>query len=114
MNKFITFFCIVSILFFVTLHARADQTSIVYEENYTYPQTTSIENTNTYIGVASAIATAQHNFDYGTHDWQGSVGIGAYKDDTAVSFGLAKRFEKTLINISVGKDTMGGAVSWHF
>lgn len=79
---------------------------------------TIINNTIDNSGIASAIATAQHNFDYGTHSWQGSVGIGAFDTKTAFSFGLAKRFNKTLINGNItqeeGKFGGGIGINWHF
>ena len=54
---------------------------------------------------AMSVATSQHHFDMGTHDWQGSVGAGFYQDENAVSFGVGKRFEKidALFNASYGQ-----------
>lgn len=54
---------------------------------------------------AMSVAVAQHHFDMGTFDWQGSVGAGFYQDDNAVSFAVGKRFEKidALFNASFGQ-----------
>jgi len=120
-NKLITLYVLFSALFFATLHARADQyRSIVYTPIYTVDPITSIENTKTYTndGVASAIAASQHSFYWGTKSWQGSIGVGAFDNDTAFSFGLAKRFNKTLINSSIsnedGKIGGGIGINWLF
>ena len=117
-NKFIVFFCICAALFFGVNIAYSSEShhSIVYVD---VPAGTTITSTiGRSEGIASAIATAQHNFDYGTHSWQGSVGIGAFDTNTAFSFGLAKRFNKTLINGSVtqeeGKFGGGVGINWHF
>ena len=105
---------IVGVLFTISLYAN-----IAYSHEYHHAEnvprgTTTLTNE----GIASAIATAQHNFDYGTHSWQGSVGIGAFDTNTAFSFGLAKRFNKTLINGSItqeeGKFGGGVGINWHF
>ncbi len=119
MNKFIVFFCACAVLFFAALNAAYSSEShhsIVYVD---IPKETTITTyTAQSKGVASALATAQHNFDYGTHAWQGSVGIGAFDTNTAFSFGLAKRFNKTLINGSItqeeGKFGGGVGINWHF
>lgn len=69
-------------------------------------------------GVALSLAASQHHFDFGTHSWQGSVGMGSYDNDSAISFGLAKRFDRVLINGSVGvngdKSGYGMGVNWRF
>ncbi len=67
-------------------------------------------------GVASAIALGQHNFDWSTKSWQGSASVGAYDSTTAFSFGLAKRFNKTLISGSVSEENgkIGGGASVRF
>lgn len=45
-------------------------------------------------GLSMAASAGGHQFDFATFDWQGSI-VGAWYDDTdAVSFGLAKRWEK--------------------
>jgi len=80
----------------------------VHTTNNTY---TSIEDAR---GVAIAIASAQHNFDYGTYSWQGSVGVGMYKEEEAVSFGVAKRVGKVLMNGSATPDSVGVGVNWRW
>lgn len=56
-------------------------------------------------GIALAIATF-HPFDYATKKWQGSVNSGYYDGESAVSFGLAKRFDgmDALLNSSYGQN----------
>jgi len=104
-NKFITFFVLVSILFFAASYARADQySSIVYTPIYTIDPAISIENPKNYTGVASAIAMGQINFDWSTQKKQVSIGYGNFSGQDAVSIGFGKRFDKTLINISVGRE----------
>lgn len=84
---------------------------------YSEPEIRTMENKITE-GVASAIAISQHHFDWGTKSWQGSVGIGAFDSKTAFSFGLAKRFNKTLISGTVseeqGKYGGGIGIGFHF
>jgi len=69
-------------------------------------------------GVASAIAAAQHQFNYGVKGWQGSAGLGIYDSQTAYSFAIGKRFNSTLINGSVSNEdgVYGGGVgiNWTF
>ena len=82
-------------------------------------QVTEITNTyniskNDYKGVAIAIASAQHNFTYGTKSWQGSVGVGFYKEEEGISFSMAKRVGKVLITGSITSDSIGAGVSWRF
>jgi len=113
-NKFIIFFIVFAILFFAAGMARADKYENVVIENTTVETTISTEAK----GVASAIAASQHTFYYGTKAWQASVATGSFDSNTAFSFGLAKRFKKTLINGSIsiegGKAGYGAAINWHF
>lgn len=45
-------------------------------------------------GLSTSFAAGGHHFDFATLRWQGSV-VGAWYDsESAVSFGMAKRFEK--------------------
>ena len=77
------------------------------DKTVTINKTTTIEKTNNIYnneGVASAIAASQHQFNYGVLGWQGSVGIGTFDSKSAFSFGLAKRFNKTLINSSISNE----------
>ena len=60
--------------------------------NYTTEVITIINNDG---NIARAIATSisnNHQFDFATYDYQGSVVGGWYDGEDAVSFGLAKRF----------------------
>ena len=114
-NKRIMQFIIASgMIFFITIAmASGNHSSIT--NNYT----TYVENsTSNSAGVASAIAAAQHQFNYSVLVWQGSVSAGAYDGETAVSIGLGKRFNSTLINGSIsnegGKYGGGLGVSWTF
>jgi len=116
-NKLITLYVLFSALFFATLHARADQySSIVYERSPASSGT--IINNETANGVALAIAASQHQFYWGTKSWQGSFAAGTFDNNTAFSFGLAKRFNKTLINGSMsneeGKIGGGVGINWLF
>lgn len=40
------------------------------------------------------VAAGSHQFDYSTQDWQGSITGAFYDSEDAVSFGLAKRWDK--------------------
>ena len=75
-----------------------------------------IESNNS--GVAAAIATSQHSFDFSTTNWQGSIGLGSSPDDTAVSFGLAKRFKHSLISGSITNESgdyyLGAGMRFNF
>lgn len=80
-----------------------------------YNSTSNIYNQE---GVALAIAMAQHQFDWGTHSWQGSVGLGSYAGNDAISLGVAKRFDRTLITGSLGRTGadygFGISINWRF
>ena len=112
-------FVVLAVLFFVASAAYAG------EKHHHIVNTPVIETTETVInnysvndGIASAIAAAQHQFNYGVLGWQGSVGIGAYDSKSAFSFGLAKRFNSTLINGNIsneeGKYGGGLGINWTF
>ena len=76
--------------------------SIVAADNYHHHENTQL-NTQ-FNGAALAIAASQHNFDWGTHKWQGSIGLGSFDNQDAISFGVAKRFDRVLINGSLGRE----------
>lgn len=99
--KFITFFCAVAALYFISL-------SGVYAHDYHYSEPT--KQPTKLGGIATAIAIGQHQFDASTFAWQGSVATGSYDDYTAFSFGLAKRFKATLISGSVANE--GGKLGY--
>ena len=87
-----------------------------YHKHY---YTTEVTNVTTDTkGVALSLATAQHHFDFGTHSWQGSIGVGNFNSDSAISFGVAKRLNRVLVNASVAHehdDTgVGVGVNWRF
>ena len=69
-------------------------------------------------GTALAIAKAQHNFDWSTGKWQGSVGLGSFDNTDAISFGMGKRVGQTLLNGSIGRENgkygYGIGVNWRF
>ncbi len=67
------------------------------------PEQITVENTK---GVALGIASANHQFDMGTYRWQGSVAVGGYDSDHAISIGFGKRSCKTcpMVNFSIGSD----------
>ena len=56
-------------------------------------------------GVALAIAKSQHNFDWSTEKWQGSLGTGSYDGQDAISIGVGKRFSNVLLNGSIGRES---------
>jgi len=66
-------------------------------------------------GIALGIATAQHQFDFGTHRWQWSAGVGFYDGDDAFSIGAAKRFDRVLVDVTAGRggDKTGVGVGFH-
>lgn len=79
--------------------------------NTTNIYNTSIEDAR---GVAIAIASAQHHFEYDTYSWQGSVGVGMYKGEEAISFGVGKRIGKVLFNGSVTSESVGVGLTLRF
>lgn len=73
--------------------------------------TTGIDNAELSKGIALALA-GQHQFDFDTVAYQGSI-VGAwYDDENAVSFGLAKRFRKldALFHTSYSENGSEGAL----
>jgi len=115
-NKVIALFVLFSVLFFA--NARADQNNIVYEHNYRNSTETYIENPKNYTGVASAISAAQCHFDFATDVLQGCASVAGHNGGSAVSFGLGKRFGRTLINGACSIEgeyrSCGGGVNWRF
>lgn len=81
---------------------------------------TRIEPKLEYRGIATAIATAQHSFNWGTKAWQGSIGTGHYNASNALSFGMGKRYGRMLFNGSIGSESgtdkysFGAGVNWQF
>jgi len=111
--KFIYIFCAIAVIFFLML---ADVYATEYHHAYIGQ---SSEPTKTESnGTASAIAAAQHNYYWGKSSLQGSAAIGLFDNKEAVSFGLAKKYKKTLINGSISKEGnqlgIGAGVNWIF
>jgi len=107
-NKVISVFIIFAVLFF--------SANIAYSSGY-HQEPDVVNNTTINLhGIASSIAASQHQFYWGTDSWQGSVGIGAHDATTAFSFGMAKRFNKTLINGNITQEEgkFGGGVGVNF
>jgi len=86
---------------FTTLTAYADKTHHAGGSPYE-PATMVVSSVTPKNGIALSIATSQHHFDFGTHSWQGSIGVGSFDNEHAISFGAAKRLNRVLINVSVG------------
>lgn len=73
----------------------------VYDNSMTIIEGVSDDDLASALSVGAA--SGGHQFDFSTTDWQGSV-VGAWYDDQdAVSFGVAKRWDK------LGKALMHGA-----
>ena len=90
----------------------------VVAHDFHHETTGTVINNMSAEGVALSLAASQHHFDFGTQSWQGSVGAGHFKDDTAFSFGVGKRFDRVLINGSVGVEDnelgLGAGINWRF
>ena len=71
-------------------------------------------------GIALAISASQLHFDFGTFPLQGGVGIGSFNGSQAATFGLAKRFDRILINGTIsGEEGLEGfgfglGLNWRF
>ena len=107
-----TLFTIILFLF-ISLSVFADS----YHHAHEKIETSNINST------ALSIATAQHHFDFGTRSLQGSFGVGKFDDNNAVSFGMAKQFNRVLINGTIGAHgedmdlesvAFGAGVNWRF
>ena len=92
-------------------HSHYEPVPEVY--NY-YTNTTVIETD----GVATSIAMGQHQFDLGTFKWQGSVAVGAYGSNEALSIALGKRLCDScgLLNIAIarGEEHTGYGAAYNF
>jgi hypothetical protein len=113
-NKVIIGFCVFAVLFFAA--------NIAWSHDY-HRTTKVIEKVTdkTIInpaGVALAIAKAQHQMDWSTVKWQGSVGMGSFDNNDAISFADGKRVGQILLNISVGRENgkygYGAGATWRF
>jgi len=99
--------------------------SVVYESipvTNIYNYETIVNNFNDESlnkATAGAIATAQHQFNYGTFEWQISIAVGWYKSENAISIAGGKRFNDVLYNFSLMANTDdleidggGAAANW--
>lgn len=81
-------------------------------------EVTEVTNTVQEQGIALSIASGQHQFDWATDNWQAGVAGGVFRDESALSFGIAKRFDGALLNGSIartGNDNgYGVAINWRF
>jgi len=116
MPKLIIFGCIIGVLFFLAL-------TDVYSHEYHHSakqsaNNTTIINNHTGNGVALGLAAAQHNYYWGKSSLQGSAAVGMFDGKEAFSFGLAKKYKKTLINGSISKEGnkfgVGAGINWIF
>jgi len=111
--KFIYIFCAVAFVFFLALAE-----SYGSEYHHHHQPTTNSAQTTKPSGTAIALAASQHTYSYGIKSLQGSFAVGTYEDETAISFGLAKKIDKILINGSVsnerGKLGLGASINFHF
>lgn len=103
----------IALLFLFSSQAMADRNRDVTVNNVT--NSTTIYDSK---GIALGIAASQHHFDFGTHSYQGSIGMGSFEDNTAISFGLAKRIGRVMVNASIGIEDgshgIGVGLNWRF
>lgn len=94
--------CFVAVVFLIMVFMIMDEAKATGKNNY-YNTTNNYYETNTITSGVSDTELAEglslamsmnHPFDYNTLKWQGSVTGAYYDDESAVSFGVAKRFEK--------------------
>ena len=67
-------------------------------------QAAEVTTVNQVRGIALGIAASQHIFDFGTHSWQWSAGTGSYDNNSAISFGVAKRLDRVLFTGSISTE----------
>ena len=114
------FFLVLASLSNLTLAHGDNYPPIPTEEPNVY-DTISYTNQSSpeYKGVASAIAAAQHQFDWGTYSTQVSAAIGHTDMDSysesALSIAVGRRFGEALVNGSysheTGANSFGAAVN---
>ncbi|MCK4795575.1 MAG: hypothetical protein KAV87_68225, partial [Desulfobacteraceae bacterium] len=80
--------------FFVAVFLLLFIPSLVQADNYHHHDTINISNTQEakMQGTALSLAAAAHSFDWSTKDLQGSIGLGGYSGENALSFGIGKRY----------------------
>lgn len=86
-----------------------DNTNNYYDTDNNYYETNTITSGVSDSELAEGLSLAMsmnHPFDYNTLKWQGSITGAYYDDENAVSFGVAKRFEKmdALWHIEAGQN----------
>jgi hypothetical protein len=106
-NKVIIAFCVIAVLFFMA--------NIAWSHDHHESKVIQTVKNN---GVALAIAKAQHSFDWSTEKIQGSVGMGSFDNNDAISFAAGKRVGQILLNGSIGRENSkygyGVGVTWRF
>jgi hypothetical protein len=91
----------------------------VINNYYVAPEVNYIGDSNASKGVALALAT-WHPFTYNSEKWQGSINGAAYDGESALSMGLAKKFNgiDALFHSSYGqnngKDALTFGMLWRF
>ena len=108
--RFITFFVLFAAVYFAAL-------SNAYSHDHHYVPRETIVNVDSQ-GAALAISTSQLNFDWSTKKMQAGIGVGNFDNQSAVSFGAAKRFGDVLVNGSFGlegsKVGYGAGINFRF
>ena len=95
-----------------------------YLDQNPQPSTQTVENTTITTGIsdrdlarglAASFAAGGHQFDFSTTDWQGSI-TGAWQlsqeEENAVSFGIAKRFDRFARVLTHVNYTENGSDNW--
>ena len=91
---------IIALVLWDTASATGKNNTTDITNNYIYNydnDTTTITSGVSDEELAEAMSLAfsmNHPFDYNTLRWQGSITGAHYDDENAISFGIAKRFEK--------------------
>lgn len=108
----VSFVAIVAVLFVINEAVARD-----YEPVKPIVTETTV-NKNVVRGAALGMAMAQHHFDFGTYSLQGSVAASSYDDSEAASFAIGKRFDRVLVNGSIGREDgvtgVAAGVNWRF
>ena len=106
----VIFLIIMGILFFDEAQATGKNHTVNnYKETNNYYETSTITSGVSSSELAEGLSLAMsmnHPFDYNTLKCQGSITGAVYDDESAVSFGIAKRFEKmdALWHIEAGQN----------
>ncbi len=96
------------LILFMTALLLADVSAARAHERYAYNAPIQMGDTNITTnkssGAALGIAAAQHQFDWGTNDFQAGVAGGYFQGNAAISIGIGRRFKNVLINGSFGSE----------